>query len=47
MITRTLIVTFVCTLFLTACEKEKGPMEEMGEKMDEATEEVKDAADDI
>jgi hypothetical protein len=36
----------VGSLGLVACE-EKGPMEKMGEKMDEAGEEIKEAADDV
>ncbi len=35
----------LATAFLAACEK-KGPMEELGEDMDEAIEEVEQAVDD-
>lgn len=37
----------VCSLGLVACQEDKGPMEKMGEKMDEAGEEIKEAADDV
>ncbi|HVS64786.1 MAG TPA: hypothetical protein VMT85_14925 [Thermoanaerobaculia bacterium] len=40
---------FVCGMTflpLAACEKDKGPFEEMGEEIDEAIDEVEDAVDD-
>ena len=32
---------------LAACEKEQGPMEELGESLDDAVDEIKDSADDL
>jgi hypothetical protein len=32
---------------LSACQKDEGPMEKMGKKMDEAADEVQEAADDV
>jgi hypothetical protein len=36
----------VTSLALLGCERDKGPMEEAGEKLDEAGEEIEDEIDD-
>ncbi|MFW0778369.1 MAG: hypothetical protein ACN2B6_11710 [Rickettsiales bacterium] len=42
----TLIIMFISTLFLAACEKE-GTFEKAGDKMDEAVNDTRNAVEDV